>query len=992
MKEPKKKESEIFFPSKTKTPLSIQRKLAENEGLTIAQLHEKIKKEEALELLYEIRREKGIEVLSKEELKSMIDILSGIEEDLIDMNTSQLLTLIHQGFGKINGLIGAALLKVKKDKNYGLIKKLRKLIDDAEQESNSTNKSNTEETSPQLDNKELDEAIQELQNILNNPQKIEEEISKDNVSKEKTTTNNHKNNEEENIQNNDEKLLLIESNIRNALCTIKLIDQLKIAAVDDRLGLNFLLEVPRQFIWNNLCENTAQTLKTLKESLDNSEGRGHQAISKILEEYEIVTSLELPQGYSEIWKDKKNPKIQSIRKPNLMQRYEAWQIKEQKSRLNLSDAGSGKTLAAVLASQTINSKYTLVFSPKHVIENTWIDTFECAFPNSLEIEKQTWDPKWKTTKNKVLIINYERLKNDPKTHNQIMNFAQTANIDFVILDEIHTAKQRGTLETVINESQDDKEDKIENVSVRRRQLETLLIALRKRNSEMRIYGLTASPALNDLTEPITLLSLVDPGRDVSKMEHIPNIPNGLKVHQFLTMISTRRRESEENKPFKVLRRTIEVDISDKQDDLIQDKSFLPIVQEQHGLDGKIKELAKLLSDGEQTIIWVNHVDGIVEVIRERLQFYGYTTGTFYGSNKSGLKPFIKKENQILIASMHALGTGTDGLQKVCSKAIFFALPWTYELKKQSEARIIRNGQEKDCEIITLEAFYMIDNPKIIANDKKWSWDQHVKNTINSKRVMSDLVVNGEVPNLNSESLIEKAKQGRIEWIERLEKLGGITYKKNFINIPIVFKDEKEKKKVLGKFGNDFSQINAKWNSSRSANLFERIKKDPTEFALYHTYYRENRKTWTTNPLNEVINQLKNIEGLVIGDFGCGEGDLAKEIGDKSKVFSFDMHPVNESIIQCNIAEGVPIAPNTLDLAVFSLSLMTKDWRDMLRTAKKALKITGQIIIWNPKNKIPEDELVNCIKEAGFRIISKDNSIDIEPFINIRAVVDDGSLN
>ena len=66
--------------------------------------------------------------------------------------------------------------------------------------------------------------------------------------------------------------------------------------------------------------------------------------------------------------------------------------------------------------------------------------------------------------------------------------------------------------------------------------------------------------------------------------------------------------------------------------------------------------------------------------------------------------------------------------------------------------------------------------------------------------------------------------------------------------------EKEKKKILGKFGNDFSQINAKWNSSRSANLFERIKKDPTEFALYHTYYRENRKTWTTNPLNEVINQ------------------------------------------------------------------------------------------------------------------------------------------
>ena len=100
-----------------------------------------------------------------------------------------------------------------------------------------------------------------------------------------------------------------------------------------------------------------------------------------------------------------------------------------------------------------------------------------------------------------------------------------------------------------------------------------------------------------------------------------------------------------------------------------------------------------------------------------------------------------------------------------------------------------------------------------------------------------------------------------------------------------------------------------------------------------------------------------------------------------------VHAVNESIIQCDIAEGVPIAPNTLDLAVFSLSLMTKDWKKMLITAKKALKITGQIIIWNPKNKITEDELVDAIEEAGFSIKSKNNSINIEPFINIRAVID-----
>ena len=72
--------------------------------------------------------------------------------------------------------------------------------------------------------------------------------------------------------------------------------------------------------------------------------------------------------------------------------------------------------------------------------------------------------------------------------------------------------------------------------------------------------------------------------------------------------------------------------------------------------------------------------------------------------------------------------------------------------------------------------------------------------------------------------------------------------------------------------------------------------------------------------------------------------------------------------------------------------MTKDWRNMLTEAKRTLKITGQIIIWNPKKKLRENELEDAVKEAGFKIIKQDTSVSIEPFINIRAIVDDGSLN
>ena len=62
-----------------------------------------------------------------------------------------------------------------------------------------------------------------------------------------------------------------------------------------------------------------------------------------------------------------------------------------------------------------------------------------------------------------------------------------------------------------NENEVEKKDD-DNVSARRKELETLLIELRSKNSEMRIYGLTASPALNDLTESIRLLSFINPGK------------------------------------------------------------------------------------------------------------------------------------------------------------------------------------------------------------------------------------------------------------------------------------------------------------------------------------------------------------------------------------------------------------------------------------------------------------------------------------------------
>ena len=180
MEEQNNKRNEINFSAKT--DVGIHRKLAEEEGLTIKELHEKITAEKSIQIIAEIRKEKGIELLPREELKLMINELSSMEKGVSNMETSQLLTLIHQGFGKLPSLAAATLLKVKKDASYEIIKKLRNLLKETDEDNQGSDSSTDSTDFPQLKNPELDQIVQSLQDIVKNPSGIEEEIGNSEVS------------------------------------------------------------------------------------------------------------------------------------------------------------------------------------------------------------------------------------------------------------------------------------------------------------------------------------------------------------------------------------------------------------------------------------------------------------------------------------------------------------------------------------------------------------------------------------------------------------------------------------------------------------------------------------------------------------------------------------------------------------------------------------------------------------------------------------------
>ena len=70
-----------------------------------------------------------------------------------------------------------------------------------------------------------------------------------------------------------------------------------------------------------------------------------------------------------------------------------------------------------------------------------------------------------------------------------------------------------------------------------------------------------------------------------------------------------------------------------------------------------------------------------------------------------------------------------------------------------------------------------------------------------------------------------------------------------------------------------------------------------------------------------------------------------------------------------IGAGVPLEDNSLDFAIFSLSLMGTNWKNYLKEARRCLKPnSGQIIIWNPFEQSLNKNIVAVLEEIGFKVI------------------------
>ncbi|XP_015576170.1 ribosomal RNA-processing protein 8 isoform X2 [Ricinus communis] len=179
-------------------------------------------------------------------------------------------------------------------------------------------------------------------------------------------------------------------------------------------------------------------------------------------------------------------------------------------------------------------------------------------------------------------------------------------------------------------------------------------------------------------------------------------------------------------------------------------------------------------------------------------------------------------------------------------------------------------------------------------------------------------------------------------------------------------------------GGHFRMLNEKLYTCTGDEALNYFKDDPSLFDMYHAGYQEQMSHWPEQPVNIIINWLKNRNSsLVVADFGCGDARLAKNV--KNKVYSFDLVSSDPSVIACDMSK-TPLDASSVDVAVFCLSLMGTNFPRYLQEAHRVLKPSGWLLIAEVKSRFDPstggadaNEFSKAVTDLGFASMLKDFS-------------------
>lgn len=702
----------------------------------------------------------------------------------------------------------------------------------------------------------------------------------------------------------------------------------------DAETVKFLIDSAKAKLWKHAYLEPEEA----RQEAEAFQGDVYSTLAKdsFLAEFNAASALGLPPGYA----FRPEPGA-AVTPPNLMQRRVAVCVRDSRRFGNWSGMGAGKTLSAILATRVVGARLTVICCPNAVVNN-WADEIENAFPNS-EVARKTWTPQWRDpleSKPRYLVLNYEQFQLRDSEQN-LVAFLDRNDVDFVVVDEIHFAKQR---------------EATADVTKRKRLVQGLILEAGKKNGELCVLGMSGTPVINTLHEGKSLVEMIT-GHRHDDIDTRATVQNCMRLYQRLVTLGTRWQPNYQIQ-LDVSRR--EIDCEDYLDEIRQVGRGTVLELEQVLTRIRLPTIVENIKPGEKVVVYTHYVDGIVEPLREAIADAGFRVGLLTGdTDDEHLKQFKAPDGtvDVLIASSR-IGTGVNGLQYVCNKLIINCLPWTNAEYDQLVGRLYRQGSHFAKVSVVIPVTFAL------VNGQHWSYCESKLNRLEYKKSIADAAVDGVVPEGNLRTPAQ-AQQDIMDWLARLDggKVTEVT--RPLIKIPLSGEPNEVARRVA-KYG-DFSRMNNRWYASASDKTHARLAANPEEWAHYHTAYRKLRESWPVVPFKEEIRWLTEREGLVIGDFGCGEAFIAAEASERHQVHSFDHVAINDRVLACDIRH-VPLDDGVLDVAIFCLSLMGANFTDYIREAHRSLRLDGWIHIWEPTSYFDDvEEFCSHLGRLGFEV-------------------------
>ena len=796
---------------------------------------------------------------------------------------------------------------------------------------------------------ERNENINELKKLLNNTEISDNEkkkiLEKETKEKEqeyiKSSNKNindvidDENNDEKNSINNfpelEERTLKTYGNAFKNL--ISLGDKQKLIA-----------EVEIQKIWNNVLKDSeTESEKTLKwfASLKDDSKWFQYVQDTFFNEYNEVNEIKEDKDYSFKYK------------PSLMQKLMVYRLMKNKTYGNWCGTGAGKTNAALLASRLLNCRLSVIICPNSVV-SSWEKSINSVYPNSnvIRYEYLSDIDRYDSTKYNYIIFNVEKYQLN--NTNKMIEKLLTLNIDFICLDEIQRIKVR---------NEKDVSKRFQTISYLRNQAY-------KQNNNLYVLGMTATPLINNLQEVKSLLELTT-NKDYKEIGNKNTINNIHLAYKGL-LLNGFRYVPNYNINVEVHKPKIELNDNEIIEELVKftngDVDKIECLLLKNKLNNIISEIKK------KTIIYTHYHSNnkMLKIIKDFLNennisnnFYSFNENDSVDNRENIINDFSNGKFDVLIASS-PISTGVDGLQKISNRMIILSLPWTSAEYQQLIGRIDRRGSIfNNVDIIIPQLFIKLEN------NNEWSWDNKRYNIIDYKRTLSDAVIDGvfcEKFNIDKKELLKKA-------IESLKK-GIEDYKVEREDVIVdELNDEETKRKYSESIINNTHQ---KANTSSSKHMHDYFTSNPNKWHEYHKCREENKKIWIEDPLNIIAEELNKTTNKIIADLGCGTNKLKTLVNNYKEWYSVDHFSDDKTVIKADISNLKEyISDNSVDIAVFCMSLWGKNYMDYIKEAYRYLKKNGLVYICEPTEKVKQSELIVGALMMGYEIDTncKLNNVD-----------------